>query len=145
VAQVAVYTTHKYSVGRAYNCWMLNLLMHRVTRRLIPWVRTTEYVNHMSARKVSSLLFSLLPTIQELHLHSAQHVSAYWFTRQVRKTCLKRNLTGPENFSAKASFRLIEVHCLKRNLKGSEHFPAKARLNWTEKKNKVLTFFYFFQ
>jgi hypothetical protein len=35
VAQVAVYTTHKYKVGRAYNCWMLNLLMHRVTRRLI--------------------------------------------------------------------------------------------------------------
>jgi hypothetical protein len=45
------------------------------------------------------------------------------------KTCLNRNLTGPENFSAKASFRLIEVHCLKRNLKGPEHFPAKARLN----------------
>jgi hypothetical protein len=45
------------------------------------------------------------------------------------KTCLKRNLTGPENFSAKASFRLIEVHCLKWNLKGPEHFSAKARLN----------------
>jgi hypothetical protein len=50
------------------------------------------------------------------------------------KTCLKRNLTGPEHFSAKASFRLIEVHCLKRNLKGPEHFSAKASLNWTEKK-----------
>jgi hypothetical protein len=36
VAQVAVYKTHKYSVGRTYNCWMLNLLMHRVTRRLNP-------------------------------------------------------------------------------------------------------------
>jgi hypothetical protein len=53
------------------------------------------------------------------------------------KTCLKRNLTGPENFSAKASFCLIKVHCLKRNLKGPEHFSAKARLNWTEEKNKV--------
>jgi hypothetical protein len=50
------------------------------------------------------------------------------------KTCIKRNLTGPENFSAKASFRLIEVHCLKRNLKGPEHFSAKVRLNWTEEK-----------
>jgi hypothetical protein len=37
VAQVAVYTTHKYSVGRTYNCWMLNLLVHRVTRRLMVW------------------------------------------------------------------------------------------------------------
>jgi hypothetical protein len=34
VAQVAVYKTHKYSVGRTYNCWMLYLLVHRVTRRL---------------------------------------------------------------------------------------------------------------
>jgi hypothetical protein len=34
VAQVAAYTTHKYSVGRTYNCWKLNLLVHRVTRRL---------------------------------------------------------------------------------------------------------------
>jgi hypothetical protein len=50
------------------------------------------------------------------------------------KTCLKRNLTGPENFSAKTSIRLIEVHCLKLNLKGPEHFSAKARLNWTEEK-----------
>jgi hypothetical protein len=33
VAQVDVYTTHKYSVDKTYNCWMLNL-MHRVTRRL---------------------------------------------------------------------------------------------------------------
>jgi hypothetical protein len=33
VAQIAVYTTHKNSVGRTYNCWMLNS-MHRVTRRL---------------------------------------------------------------------------------------------------------------
>jgi hypothetical protein len=32
VAQVAVYTTHKYSIGRSYN-FLLNL-MHRVTRRL---------------------------------------------------------------------------------------------------------------
>jgi hypothetical protein len=45
------------------------------------------------------------------------------------KTCLKRNLKGPEKFSAKASFRLIKVHCLKRILKGPEHFSAKARLN----------------
>jgi hypothetical protein len=34
VAQVAVYKTHKYSVGRTYHCWLLNLLVHRVTRRL---------------------------------------------------------------------------------------------------------------
>jgi hypothetical protein len=33
VAQVSVYKTHKYSVGRTYNCWMLYLLVHRVTRR----------------------------------------------------------------------------------------------------------------
>ena len=26
------------------------------------------------------------------------------------KTCLKRTLKGPENFSAKGSFRLIKVH-----------------------------------
>jgi hypothetical protein len=57
------------------------------------------------------------------------------------KTCQKWNLTGPENFSAKASFRLIEVHCLKRNLKGPEHFSAKARLNWT-KKNFSLFFIF---
>jgi hypothetical protein len=31
VAQIAGYTTHKYSVGRTYSCWMLNLLVHRVT------------------------------------------------------------------------------------------------------------------
>jgi hypothetical protein len=35
VAQFAVYKRHKYSVGRAYNFLMLNLLMHRVTRRLM--------------------------------------------------------------------------------------------------------------
>jgi hypothetical protein len=38
VAQVAacyqVNTKHKYSVGRAYSCWMLNLLVHHVTGRL---------------------------------------------------------------------------------------------------------------
>ena len=28
------YKTRKYSVGRAYNCWMLNLLVHHVTSRL---------------------------------------------------------------------------------------------------------------
>jgi hypothetical protein len=28
------YKTHKYSVGRKYNCWMLNLLVHHVTSRL---------------------------------------------------------------------------------------------------------------
>jgi len=26
--------THKYGVGRAYSCWMLNLLVHHVTGRL---------------------------------------------------------------------------------------------------------------
>jgi len=26
------------------------------------------------------------------------------------KTCLKRTLKGPENFSAKGSFRVIKVH-----------------------------------
>jgi len=25
------YKTHKYCVGRAYSCWMLNLLVHHVT------------------------------------------------------------------------------------------------------------------
>jgi len=25
---------HKYGVGRAYSCWMLNLLVHQVTSRL---------------------------------------------------------------------------------------------------------------
>jgi len=39
VAQVAVlfsdkYKTHKYSVGRACSCWMLNRLVHHVTSRL---------------------------------------------------------------------------------------------------------------
>ena len=29
-----VYKTRKYSVGRAYSCWMLNLLVHHVTGRL---------------------------------------------------------------------------------------------------------------
>ena len=28
------YKTHKYSVGRAYSCWMLNLLVHHVNCRL---------------------------------------------------------------------------------------------------------------
>jgi len=28
------YKTHKYSVGRTYSCWMLNLLVHHVTSRL---------------------------------------------------------------------------------------------------------------
>jgi hypothetical protein len=37
VAQVAVYKRNKYSVDRTYNCWMLYLLVHRVTRRLITW------------------------------------------------------------------------------------------------------------
>jgi hypothetical protein len=27
------YKTHKYSASRAYNCWMLNLLVHHVTSR----------------------------------------------------------------------------------------------------------------
>jgi hypothetical protein len=26
------YKTHKYSVGRTYSCWMLNLLVHHVNR-----------------------------------------------------------------------------------------------------------------
>jgi len=39
VVQVAVYSqthtkTHKYSVGWAYSCWMLNLLVRHVTSRL---------------------------------------------------------------------------------------------------------------
>jgi hypothetical protein len=59
------------------------------------------------------------------------------------KSCPKRNLTGPENFSAKACFHLIEVHCLKRYLKGPEHFSAKARLNWTEEKKNRILFFIF--
>ena len=37
MAQVAVCsqtnTKHKYSVGRAYSCWILNLLVHHVTSR----------------------------------------------------------------------------------------------------------------
>jgi len=38
VAQVAVCSQintkkHKYSVGRAYSCWMLNGLVHHVTSR----------------------------------------------------------------------------------------------------------------
>ena len=28
------YKTHKYSVGRAYSCWILNLLVHHVNSRL---------------------------------------------------------------------------------------------------------------
>jgi len=28
------YKTHKYSVGRAYSCWMLDVLVHHVTSRL---------------------------------------------------------------------------------------------------------------
>jgi hypothetical protein len=55
--------------------------------------------------------------------------SVIFFIYICSKTCLKRNLTEPENFSAKACFRLIEVYCLKRNLKLPEHFSAKARLN----------------
>jgi len=36
VAQVTVfssdkYKTHKYSVGRAYSCWVLKLLVHHLT------------------------------------------------------------------------------------------------------------------
>ena len=27
------YKTHKYSVGRTYNCWMLNFLVRHVTGR----------------------------------------------------------------------------------------------------------------
>ena len=30
----AKYKTHKYSVGRAYSCWILNLLVHHVTSKL---------------------------------------------------------------------------------------------------------------
>ena len=33
--------------------------------------------------------------------------SGFWI---YSKTCLKRTLKGPENFSAKGSFRLIKVH-----------------------------------
>jgi hypothetical protein len=47
------------------------------------------------------------------------------FIDKYSKTCLKRNLKGPERFSAKASFCLIKVHCLKRNLKGPEQFLLK--------------------
>ena len=28
------YKAHKYSVGRAYSCWMLNLLVHHINIRL---------------------------------------------------------------------------------------------------------------
>ena len=28
------YKTHKYGVGRAYNCWILNLLVHHVSSKL---------------------------------------------------------------------------------------------------------------
>jgi len=40
------YKTHKYSVGRAYNCWMLNLLVHHVTRRFLK-VHTDRQVSHI--------------------------------------------------------------------------------------------------
>jgi hypothetical protein len=45
VAQVAVYTTHKYSVGRTYHCLMLNLLVHRVTRRLKKYSKISPYTD----------------------------------------------------------------------------------------------------
>ena len=46
------------------------------------------------------------------------------------KTCLKRTLKGPENFSAKGSFRLIKVHYIQyKKLNQDMHV-----LNWTEEK-----------
>jgi hypothetical protein len=61
VAQVAVYTTHKYSMVRAYNCWMLNLLMHRVNRRLNDVIKA----NHMNFKSMLRQTFFVLCSSQE--------------------------------------------------------------------------------
>jgi hypothetical protein len=41
------YKTRKYSVGRAYGCWMLCLLVHHVTSRL---KRFNLLVHHVTSR-----------------------------------------------------------------------------------------------
>jgi len=63
VAQVAVcsqintYKTHKYSVDRAYNCWMLNWLVHHVTNRVLK----VKLCTILLATVVVSHLYSGIP------------------------------------------------------------------------------------
>jgi hypothetical protein len=82
------------------------------------------------------LYISLLGFSQMTAQKGPKHVeNTTTTTSSTGKTCLKRNLKGPENFSAKASFRLIKVHCLKWNLKGPEYFSAKSRCTTTTTTN----------
>ena len=43
------YKTHKYSVDRAYSCWMLNLLVHHVTSRLWKVIAKRELLSGCKA------------------------------------------------------------------------------------------------
>ena len=45
-----------------------------------------------------------------IHRYGLNTFVLYKITSIYSKTCLKRTLKGPENFSAKGSFRLIKVH-----------------------------------
>jgi len=38
------YKTHKYNVGRAYSCWMLNLLVRHVTSRLLKVAKRANFL-----------------------------------------------------------------------------------------------------
>jgi hypothetical protein len=60
VVQVAVYSRitakHKYCVGRAYNCWMLNLLVHHVTSRLLDCKIHRVIFKKSSYNQISAIL-----------------------------------------------------------------------------------------
>jgi len=66
--------------------------------------------------------------------HAPHHCNVY------SKTCLKRNLKGPEHFTLKPGFRLIKVHYIQYKKLNQD----MQTLNWTEEKNKIITFSLFF-
>ena len=49
-------------------------------------------------------------TYMYIYTHMCVYIYIHTHTHIYSKTCLKRTRKGPENFSAKGSFRLIKVH-----------------------------------
>jgi hypothetical protein len=53
------YETHKYIVGRAYSCWMLNLLVHHITSRLLKVSNTLHFLIPCNSRINDCFLSSI--------------------------------------------------------------------------------------